>query len=588
MSQLQLASVRKGPAPQHDVAELEVEPEGKHVGFGSIRPVVRQAVAQGPSASELGFGSHEHAGFGVKTTRTSLVKHAVGHVPSAAMPTVSNSDAQSVMFAAADIVQNKRQKHIADTSERFHAALELLFSAVTGERGKTHLSGADQVAMLEAALVMLEPAIAPFRNNPETAVWLQTELMKPMTARRNDARFESAMDRIDNAISIDGKVVELPGDDKPRAQGSMLRAQIEKLAPQLAMVNEQVIRMNHDAMHHEAEALAKGEGHGQKFTPGALVQLQAALWAVDGFLKLSDKEFQHELNHIHGVCQGVSTYAELVKASTELLAGGIVMSMSYGAAIAAVAGDSATVAMCTGIARSVGLKFASVIAAAEGVHGLFVLLDSHASQQAKLDGAVDVAAGVSWFAGRYAFGAGVGAASSSAILVGYAEMKWMVKMYGDAHLGLTSGWMRLAFDTLQRYGETIAGLADKVEKANALLKREMDPEQAADLTRVRQRLTTDLTESIDYLLDDCGPHSYGAGVARYPGAHRVLAELFAPLKKYRHASPDTVMEGAAEALKKVTWALGHASELAAGEVRRQSIDVIERDIAKKAERSDEE
>jgi hypothetical protein len=84
------------------------------------------------------------------------------------------------VIAAADIVQHERRQQTAGTSSRFHAPLELLYTAVSGRKGNERLPGAEQVQDLDAAMVMLEPAISVFRQDHDDAV----RLASSMTPRR--------------------------------------------------------------------------------------------------------------------------------------------------------------------------------------------------------------------------------------------------------------------------------------------------------------------------------------------------------------------------------------------------------------------
>jgi hypothetical protein len=122
----------------------------------------------------------------------------------------------------------------------------------------------------------------------------------------------------------------------------------------------------------------EAHAHGKKLGPGSLMELQAVLWIVDGWLLLTDEELTHYLGEVHGVFNAVSIYSELVKAVAELTAGAISLTASYAAAIARLAGDTSAAAMATRLARSAGLLFANVIAGIEITHGVAVLLDPHA------------------------------------------------------------------------------------------------------------------------------------------------------------------------------------------------------------------
>lgn len=495
-------------------------------------------------------------------------------------------DATPTVMAAMDVLRNERQSLIASAPVRFHRALELLYAATIGQRGGKHLSGDEQILTLDAAMVLLEPAISVFRRTEDEARWLSENLMQYVTWKRSSARFSSALDRVDKSMRIDGKAVEMPGDGHPREQAALLRSEIRKLAPQMLALNEQIMRANEHQIEHEAEKLLAGESKGRKPTAGSLVQLQASLWLLDGFLTLSDEEFRRELGHIQSVCNGVATYSELVKAATELLGGSVVVTAALAGAVAKLGGDASSASFCAGVARSVGKVFGDVIAGAEIVHGVFVLLDSHASVDKKVGAAVDVASGSAWFIGLKTGGAAVGFAASTSIMLGFAELKYFARLYWEADLGLTTGLIRLAFETLQRDGAAIARAAERLAIGVDLLRAEKDPDRAADLRRAHARLVEDLATSIDTLLDDVGPRELEPGIARLPGAWSILFELFSPLRKYKGAHDEgSLVECAQVSLQKVTWSLSHADDLALASARQRSLGQLENDLATKEEKA---
>lgn len=281
---------------------------------------------------------------------------------------------------------------------------------------------------------------------------------------------------------------------------------------------------------------------------------------------------------------GVATYSELVKVATELLAGSLVTTASFAGALASLAGDATSAAMCAGVARSAGMVFGNIIAGVEIVHGVFVLLDPHASAQKKLDAAAGVASGSAWFIGVKVGGAAAGFAASSAIMLGYAELKYVAHLYWEANLGLTSGLMRLALETVQRDGASIAHAAEALAKVKDLVATETDPAKGSDLERVHKNYVKQLVDALDYFLDDAAPRGFEAGIAHYPGAWPIFLGLFAPLQKYKGAKNEAVaVEGAAELLKKITWALAHAGDIAVASARQKHLDDLEEALAAKEE-----
>lgn len=385
------------------------------------------------------------------------------------------------------------------------------------------------------------------------------------------------MDRVDNSVRIDGLTVEMPSDDA-HEQGTILRRELQKLLPTMQIVNEQAVRLGHDAIHHEAQELLAGEkGHGKSL--GSLVDLQGLLMIIDGYLLMTDEEFQHHLSHVQGFFNGVATYSEFVKAATELAGGALMTSAAYAGAVAQQMGYSGAAATCSGLARGAGLVFGNIIAGIEIVHRIAVMFDPTATRQQKIDAGVSVSAGASWFIGRHLAGTAVGAAASTVILATYAELKAVAYLYWESNLGLTSALMRPAFDTLQRDGESIAIAADKLAKVNDLIAQEKDPNMLADLQRTKEVLLNRLAQSLEYLISDCQPRSAEAGVAQFPGAISQFRELFSMLNLYRGVTDEAkVVEGANLALKKITWALTHGADLIVGAAKHRHIDQIAHDV----------
>jgi hypothetical protein len=130
--------------------------------------------------------------------------------------------------------------------------------------------------------------------------------------------------------------------------------------------------------------------------------------------------------------------------------------------------------------------------------------------------------------------------------------------------------MRLALETVQRDGASIAHAAEALTKVNDLAATETDTEKAADLERVHKNYVKQLVATLDYFLDDAAPRGFEAGIAHYPGAWPIFLELFAPLQKYKGATSEALaLEGATELLKKITWALAHAGDIAIASARQK-------------------
>jgi hypothetical protein len=158
----------------------------------------------------------------------------------------------------------------------------------------------------------------------------------------------------------------------------------------------------------------------------------------------------------------------------------------------------------------------------------------------------------------------------------------MAHLYWQANVGLTAGFMRLAYETIQRDGESIARCADDLAKAGMLRESEKDPEKAAALQHVETTLIAQLGGAVDYFIDDCKPHGFEAGVARYPGAYTILREVFAPVMRHKGAKTlEAVTEAARVALERITWSMAHAGDLIMASAKRQNLGDVENELEKK-------
>jgi hypothetical protein len=547
---------------------------------GPIPPVSTSSPtgASAPTASELAYGPPISAD-GAATSSASK-----GERPN--RKALQPSEVEATLLAAADIVQHERTTMIASAPEQFQPSLRTLYEAVTGHRGKEKLAGTDRVMYLDAAMVSLEPAISVYRQTSDGATWLNEQLMTPVTSIRSSARFERALDRVDNSIRLGEKTIELPGDDKPHEQAAILRDQLKKLVPTMQLINEQLIRGFHDSIHHEAQAMLGSHAHGGALGPGTLVDLAGVLMLADAYLVMSDEELKHHLSHIQGFWNGVSTYTEFVKAVAEFAGSAMMTTAAYAAAMSKTMGNTAGYTACAGLARSAGLVFGNVIAGIEIVHGIAVMFDPHASRQQKIDAGVSVSSGAAWFAGTKWGGAALGTAASTVILATYAEIKLMAHLYWEASVGLTTGLMGPAFARVQRDGNALAVSADQLAKVGALIAVETDPSMKEDLMRVHSVLVKRLAHDLETFISDSAPQALDAdgGIASYPGSHTILSELFAPLASFRGSTnEEAIVRGTHVALEKITWCLTHAGEIVIGSAKHEHLEDVERDSARRTQ-----
>jgi hypothetical protein len=464
-----------------------------------------------------------------------------------------------------------------------------LYAAISGTEGGRPLAAAERNARFQEARRELSPAIELYASSPDGQMWLEDYFYPGFNAATSSLAFSDAKERVHNAVLVDSKhVVEIPPDGEPREQGRVLHAELAKLIPMMKAFNEQLLRMNEHGIEHAAEALIEhGKAHGRN--AGSLAELANVLMLADAWLTLTDEELRKHLGEIHGVFSGVSTYAELVKAVTELTGGAIGITATAAATLARATGNVGLANVATGIARKVGLVFADVVSGIEIVHGLFVVFDPHAARQEKVDGAVDAATGGAWFAGRYVGGAAVGFAASSAIMLGYAELKWALTTYWESSVGINTMLLGQAYETLAMHGDAIAHSADDLAKAQILTQQEKDPAKQEALHRVAASLVHNLASSVDSLVSDCGPVGMEAGVARKPGAYPILRELFAPLKTHRDAkTPQAAAAAARLALEKIVWARVHAADIVVESTRNRDLHAVEEDAAERKRKAHED
>ncbi len=523
--------------------------------------------------------------------------------------------ATNVMGVAADILRLEAPRfgQVESAPQRFKSALEQLYYAKTGVRGNRSVPGAERLDLFEAAMAALRPAMATLEEDPDQKTWLDSQVTPYAERLRQNLNYAKAQERVENAaIGPGNQVMEMPGAADARGQAAVLHAQIPTLVQTLGRLNEQLVRFGHEDVHHalhhwekareaqdkvqaaeragtlenlpNAEELIR-EAEKTQIPPqvkkgwgdtGLLVELQSILLLADGMLTLSDEELAKELSHPKGVFQGISSYAEFVKGVIEIIGGTIGVAGTLGWVIArvattlggAAASDLEYAAQSMALSRGVGLALANIVAAIEVVHGVAVLLDSHASAEKKVEAVRDIGVGGAWLAGSVLEKAGVagagtvGMAVSISILATYYEIEIMADLYGSALTGIVGGWMSLAFQTMAEDGRRIAADGKELAKAGMLLAAEKDPAQSIALGRVVAENARRLGSTVDYFLEKCEPAGYGPGAAYKPGAFTNLRREFAPLLKLQgRTAPDEVAPATLAVLKKIQWCLEHAAEL---------------------------
>ena len=493
-------------------------------------------------------------------------KKEEGHKPTPQ----EESDATTALSVAADIVQNDTPRQLAGAPPRYAVALWELYAA---KRGRiymgTNYTGAQRLEALDRALAGLRPAITMMQRDPGQAEWLDGEFTIYLQPIRESALLQQARDRVEGSVTIDKKTVEIPDDAHPHEQAALLKSYLPKLIDTISQINELAIRLGHDPIHHAAKEMFEGEGHHAKGFgkwAGNLVELQNLLVFVQGVLTLTDEEFQHELNHIHGVLGGIATYAELVKVCVEITGGGVALSASYAAVIAKAVGDEALMLSAQGVARTTGLVLANVVAGIEIVWGIAVLFDPHASSEKKEHAALAVASGTAWFIG--------GGPAALGVALTYLELKWLASEYWAAVIGIDAAWLRGSFEHMQRSAETIIRHGDAMHRAHDLMVAEKHPEQAAALQKAEHIEGAQLQYYLDSFLETCTSGSVQEPWR--PGGWPILRGKFAPLMHFRSASTkEETVEGAKQTLEAIIWCLKHAGDIVLASAKQMDIGQLE-------------
>ncbi len=464
---------------------------------------------------------------------------------------VTFSTAQATTQAVADVALHKMHRLVNGVDAQFQPAVQDLYDAAVGSRDKKELTALERLTLLDTSLAKLQPAIQVMKA--EDPDWLQQYVTQPVSLLRANINYAKAAARVKSSVVVsEGAVLELNEDMEPHAQAKVLRAQIHKLIQTSAILNEQAVRLGHTVIHHEAKALLEGKAHASRF--GSLAQIQGLLHLMDGWLILTDEELGHHLEEINGVIPGVATYSHLVKGITEILGGTVVATSSFAWAIAKIGGQPEMAMQALGLARGSALKLANVVAFVEIIWGIATLLDPNASGEKKDEALLSVGMGVGWFA--------AGGPGSVAVLGAYLQLKLMAHLYWSANLNILGSWMSRVFKNIQDQGQSMATKSDELYRGGELVAHEKDPEQLVALTKVQQNLARSLGRSIDYFISDCQPHSYAAGAAKYPGAYKILREVFAPIMGLKgRDKPEEVATAAALVLEKITWCLQHAGDL---------------------------
>jgi hypothetical protein len=423
-----------------------------------------------------------------------------------------------------------------------------------------------------------------------------------LTRWRNRLFDEEAGDRIKSSVVVEGKVLEIADERHPREEAEVLHELLPRIVQTLMLANEQLHRLGEGNNAHYEQVIKSIEEspeyehleelleqvekdfHRPETVVHTIGALQALLGTIDGWLTLSDEEFQKRLRTEHGALPRVTSFVELVKISVELGIGSASMTAVLAWGIAKAAGDAALAESAFSVAGKLGGALADAVAAVEIVHGILVLFDPHATAEEKEEAVVGVASGSAWFIGRGIGGAAMGGPASIAIVGPYLLFKEAAVLYWQGALGINSMLMSQTFEYMRDYGAHFASVGDKAQRAALLLQKEQDPRKAkalaAALAADEAMLATGLDDFLAHARQGGAKDMGWPGSAiPSPGNVEILAEAFAPLQRYRDVkSGPKLVEGAAHVLNRITWCLLNAREIEVASTHRGKhlSDVVQR------------
>lgn len=471
-------------------------------------------------------------------------------------------------------------------SQDIVALWELHAAATQCQRGVS-ITASAALALLDNAVPVLMQARDFYLNddNEDDRVWVDDYVLAPLTALRGRLQFSIASDRVDQAVMVDGKVFDVGEGASARNQGGALRVAIAKLVPVLGKLNDLALLPFEEELEHQIEKQIAGHLHkGGKYS--SLLDVANALFLVDGYLTLTDEELKHRRLELHGIAEGIVTYAELVKGVTEFVGGCAGLTMGSIGLVAKLAGETDVADMAIGASRIVASSVGSAIAVIEVATELAAAVSAKTTQE-KVEHGLSAAAGAGLLAAKK--GASVGfAASTIALDLGFKEAKLAATLYWDAAQGIVQALMTPAFEELRRDADGIAAGVERVIKAQALVDAEQDPDQRASFERVLTTRAEQLGGLLDELIGDIAAPDLEADMARHPGAHKIFVDVLAPVRAYKNSrTPIAVMTAAAVALSKLTWIFANAAEIRFAATTHGNVADVER-IAAKRRRNEEE
>ncbi len=458
---------------------------------------------------------------------------------------------------------------------RYHDALDKLVKA----KFSTKLDGRKRLALYEEAWAVFRPFVVandrflgPDFQLDDHFAWLRRDLL-----------FAEAGSRIQNTMVIeeDGKkkAIELPDDGHPREQAKVLHAQLPKLIDSMQTTV---------ARAHKFLKGAVGEEKAAK-----VGMLKDALSLAQGWLLLNDEEFRKELSENKGFFKNVQNYAEFVKTIMEMAEASIMLTIELTGMLAKAVGVEEASEAVEWASKGIEGTFTAIVAGIEIVHGLATVFDSSKSSDERIEGGVEIGAGI----GTLAAGSALG---SLPVTGPYAMIKLAQALFSGAALGYEVGILKTTFKRLADEGKSISYQADKLVAAHQLAQEETDPDKRRAMATQEKVIKDQLVNTLDGFLGDCSDQGHGIGevdwnsMQFYPGNIPIIQEKFAGVVMMRGSlkggNVNVIALMVKLTLENIAWCFEHAQAIVKGSAlskHADDMDAMQADIDEKTKPKEE-
>jgi hypothetical protein len=482
------------------------------------------------------------------------------HEPPKPRSLYEDDEARSIGEALQAIVQNDR--HWESKAPGYDALLVLVNEGVHGKETATRC-----IELIDAGMAGLAAALAPLDSFPDGKQWLDENVREPL-ARIRESKQNSIQDE-QTELARQRVRLEDPGAERPHERATVLRDVIGILKVDL----EEAVRLEEEAIKDGAREIWESINKEQRdklkrWGVGCLADIQGPLMVFDSLLKLTDEEFLEHIKHPESLIQGIATYTELVGAVVEFVGSATITVTAIVGHVLRAAGETAMADTVLVATRFATLELSQVLTVVELVHGVIVLIDSHASVEERVDAGLDIGMSYSWL---------VEAPGVALLFVAAKTLLAIASLAGESRTGLQSAGMRAAFDTIQANGNALANDGEYLARAETLMNAETDAAKKAGLGAVREECLQAVKTRVLQIAE-------AAAVTdddQQPGGYPVLVELFAPVARAAQSmgTPVEIEAAAKVALDRTIYAVQHHHDLVVAAAANASLDEMQQEIA---------